>query len=44
MRVAPAVLAATIGAAALEMRHALAADTAKWAKLVHDRHITFDQQ
>jgi tripartite-type tricarboxylate transporter receptor subunit TctC len=29
---------------AAEMRQVLAADTAKWAKLVHDRHIKFDQQ
>jgi tripartite-type tricarboxylate transporter receptor subunit TctC len=27
-----------------EMRQVLAADTAKWAKLVHDKHIVFDQQ
>jgi tripartite-type tricarboxylate transporter receptor subunit TctC len=27
-----------------EMRQVLAADIAKWAKLVHDKHIVFDQQ
>jgi tripartite-type tricarboxylate transporter receptor subunit TctC len=27
-----------------EMRQVLAADTAKWAKLVRDKHIVFDQQ
>jgi tripartite-type tricarboxylate transporter receptor subunit TctC len=29
---------------ATEMRQVLAADIAKWAKLVHDRHIKFDEQ
>jgi hypothetical protein len=29
---------------AIEMRQVLAADIAKWAKLVHDRHIKFDEQ
>jgi hypothetical protein len=29
---------------ATEMRQVLAADTAKWATLVHDRHIKFDEQ
>jgi tripartite-type tricarboxylate transporter receptor subunit TctC len=27
-----------------EMRQVLAADIAKWAKLVHDKHLVFDQQ
>jgi tripartite-type tricarboxylate transporter receptor subunit TctC len=27
-----------------EMRQVLASDIAKWAKLVHEKHITFDQQ
>jgi tripartite-type tricarboxylate transporter receptor subunit TctC len=27
-----------------ELRKIVATDTAKWAKLVHDQHITFDQQ
>jgi tripartite-type tricarboxylate transporter receptor subunit TctC len=29
---------------AIEMRQVLAADIVKWANLVHDRHIKFDEQ